>query len=51
MFGNNTFNIDLIAKQYEYQNDAIGANVFIIRSAQKNFRRSFYRTSLREAIN
>ena len=33
------------------QNDAIGANVFMISSAQKNFHKSFYMTSLREAIN
>ena len=33
------------------QNDATGANVFMISSAQKSFHRSFYRTSLRKGIN
>ena len=33
------------------ENDATGANVFMTSSAQKSFHRSFYKTSLRKAIN
>ena len=51
MFGNSIFNINLIAKQCEYQKGCLGQGFFMINSAQKNLHRSVQWTSLDAAIN